>query len=463
MIRNLSFELWLSIGEYSEKRDLNSLSRTAKQLANTLHPLLYRNVDLRRTECGRPTSPIKTLKLLSEDRRLAACVREIHIGDQCFKDDEDPYVVEPFLNALSNMTSLLTLYMDAYLESDSLNIILSILQSKERPICSFSIKQWTDIGYLTDESCFLHGMETFECLLDIHQPLHYDHKLFEKLFRFAMTSKETLHTLKLPLNVDGDEDLSYTLWELRFPNLKQLTVNNWGAWPGEIDSQNVSLRNFLLAHPNLLISVLEESCSMFSSAKFTGHQGRLRIASLAMTPCTMTEVTSGLTAEPDVFVTLHTLELLIQKGRDVNYTGHYRPRITMAPYFTWDLVRLAAVLSHEENDNGTGPLFRSIQHLGFAYKSEDKDHLQDEVVKGIHEFGQHCGSELRTITVSLPLLIFSEDELASAFDAYPQVEEITIRGGLLQHHWSEENYESTTKAIGLRCPNLKKLNIMRGL
>jgi len=64
---------------------------------------------------------------------------------------------------------------------------------------------------------------------------------------------------------------------------------------------------------------------------------------------------------------------------------------------------------------------------------------------------------LRSITISLPFTTFSEDELASAFDAYPHVQEITIRGGLLQDFRSEGKCASAAKAIALRCPSLQKL------
>jgi len=39
-------EIWLFVGEYSRKQDLNSLSLASKLLSNILRPLLYRFVDL---------------------------------------------------------------------------------------------------------------------------------------------------------------------------------------------------------------------------------------------------------------------------------------------------------------------------------------------------------------------------------------------------------------------------------
>jgi len=62
------------------------------------------------------------------------------------------------------------------------------------------------------------------------------------------------------------------------------------------------------------------------------------------------------------------------------------------------------------------------------------------VIWGIHDFGQLCGS--------------------NAFDTYPYVEVICIRGGLLQNYQSEGKYASAAKAIASRCRSLRKLGFI---
>lgn len=71
---------------------------------------------------------------------------------------------------------------------------------------------------------------------------------------------------------------------------------------------------------------------------------------------------------------------------------------------------------------------------------EDNSILRNPVIWGIHDFGQLCGS--------------------NAFDTYPYVEVICIRGGLLQNYQSEGKYASAAKAIASRCRSLRKLGFI---
>jgi len=132
-------------------------------------------------------------------------------------------------------------------------------------------------------------------------------------------------------------------------------------------------------------------------------------------------------------------------------------------YFSSHLIDMIdATISWVGTENG--PLLRSIKRLAINYCSEDKEwpNLYPlKFISGIHNFGQLCGSELWSITVSLPLLTFSEDELAYAFDTYPYVEEITIQGGLLEGDHSQEVYASAAKTIESRSRNLQKLNFRK--
>ena len=73
------------------------------------------------------------------------------------------------------------------------------------------------------------------------------------------------------------------------------------------------------------------------------------------------------------------------------------------------------------------------------------------------QFGTHCGSELRLISLSFPSLTFSKDELAFAFAAYPHVEEIIVQGGLLQNFRSGEKHKIAAEAIASHCQSLRKL------
>jgi len=142
---NLAPELWLSIGEFSARQGLNSLSRTSKHLMNLLRPLLYRFVDLRSSHPSFGPLTKKALFLLKEDKKLAAYVQEIHVDDTCM-DLSELGEGEPFLGALSNMSSLQTLKMHTckYFteDKDTHTPLLHILRNMKRLNSKFHIECW---------------------------------------------------------------------------------------------------------------------------------------------------------------------------------------------------------------------------------------------------------------------------------------------------------------------------------
>lgn len=481
MERKLVPELWLSVGKCSDKCDLNALSRTSKYLLDILRPQLYQTVDLRRNEeSSRPNSPMDTLFLLSRDLRLAACVRELHIGDDSIRksaSEESLYTIErcvnPFLNALPYMTSLRSLQMHTWYfnhpKRDVHTPLLRILQSDECPIRNFYIQEWSPFVNPRDEDCFLRGMQIFKCHSFIRIP-HENYlvwygewrphiygnpimdvlteQLLKPLFGLTVSSQETLHTLHLPIYVTRESDRSLALWNARFPHLRHLSVFEWGFSPEDIDESNIPLlRDFLLSHQDLLISVVQIRNSLFSSAKFTKIGGKLGFAFICLNSTGLDKPIMS-RPRPDFLKTLHTLEM------EPCHPDNDKWRLTGEMYRMLFMVR---------NNWGLdpGPVFHAIRHLALTHVTKDEEWAlpnPNDVLDCIHDFGLLCGTELQSITVSLPLLTFSKNRLAIAFSAYPSVEEVTIRGGLLEGYPSKSIYRRAAKIIASRCQNLRKLH-----
>jgi len=319
---------------------------------------------------------------------------------------------------------------------------LRILQSAKRPIRELCVDGWDHTVELTEDTCFLPGMEIFRCRSKFYSATS---RSAEQLTRLAVSSRETLHTLELPLAVmEGDEHCA--LWDARFPHLKDLTVDLWYPWPDDIDVNELSpLKKFLLSHPDMLVSTMRLGFGTILSAKFISVGAKLGYGSLCTTPNAFRKIALAI-PEPDFLEKLHTLELN-------HWTDDPNPFMTT-------LNRMVEVITHYI-DTSDGPLLPSIQHLTLTYGSEDDGWLHGcRARTGIQGFGQFCGEELRTIEVSLPLETFSEEWLTFAFATYPHVEEITIRGGLLQDYESEGKYASAAKAIALHCRSLQKLNFV---
>jgi len=187
-------ELWFSFGEFSEMQDLNSLSQSSKFLTKTLRPLLYRFVDLSDRD-EQYSNATKTITLLSKDKALARCVREIYVGNQCLEDETHDLDFKTFLEALSNTSSLRSFHMHTPdfkdTDIDLYTPLLHILQSKSRePIREVCLRQWHPIeGLPKDDDCFLRGMQIFECIPEID----FDgNREMEQLIKLAKSSQETL-------------------------------------------------------------------------------------------------------------------------------------------------------------------------------------------------------------------------------------------------------------------------------
>lgn len=186
MNQKLAAELWLSIGKSSVKKDLNSLSQTSKFLTKLLRPLLYKVVDVQiKFEERRPTSFMHTLKLLSDDKHLAACIQEFHVRDPCigeFIHSPSSFIytyLDTFLKAVPNMTSLHTLQIHNCSSHETgfslYDRLLGTLQSARQPIRDFYLRHWHSSGRLfptDDESLNLLGMRVFKCC-SISPPVYY--------------------------------------------------------------------------------------------------------------------------------------------------------------------------------------------------------------------------------------------------------------------------------------------------
>lgn len=244
------------------------------------------------------------------------------------------------------------------------------------------------------------------------------------------------------------------LWQSIFPRLKILIVEEWWYWPEDVEFVEVGnfLKGFLLSHPNLLIS--NSGRGTFSTATFVGVQGRLGFTSL----CT----------------NINALHPVLTEAPHTDWVGTLR-ELEVARAGS-SLVFLMELLTHlvVEIENAfeiDEPVFRSLQVLtigqspNFEFEEDEEWKVRDadkmaKVVDGIYDFGRLCGPELRSLTVYLPFMAFSIEDLA-AFHSYPQVEEITIIGGLLTGDRHEEKYAIAAEAIALECKNLQKLTFIR--
>jgi len=458
MDKKLSYDIWLIINDIKGKQELSSLSRTSKHLMNTLRPVLYQLVDLRMKDRRPSKLPLQTLILLSEDRTLASCVQEFRIGDEWYIGGSSDYretgkCAEYFLRALSNMASLQSLYVDSELlfrgGPDFYTLLLHVLQSREQPIHTFELKRWDPSDELRLEDCFLQGLRVFKCAQCI-----FRRKTVKPLFKLAFSSHETLHTLQLPMNVlRGYYGRPYSLWKIRFSHLKHLILNEWDFWLGDFNGHD-SFRDFLLSHPDLLISSLK-SDSVFSSAIFANFGGQLGFTSLSLTLYQLKEAERML-SHFGFLKRLHTLKI---------FQGNPRPYDFVPPPINLDAV-MAMILS-KTGDTNAIPLY-SLQHLTFVLVhvvlSENKwiagdSKFHAETTKMIHNFGQICGSKLQSITIWLTKRNCTDGDLAFAFSAYPHLEEITIRE--LEDDQYREKYASTAKAIASHCPNLKRLTFKK--
>jgi len=227
-------------------------------------------------------------------------------------------------------------------------------------------------------------------------------------------------------------------------------VLEWKFWPEDIDNcKTPLLKDFLLSHPGLLISVEEMGPSLFSSAKFASIRGKLGFAFICSNSYRLEGPIKSRPRQPDFLKTIHTLELT------PCYPGEKGWRLTSE--LSWILKNAV----REDWDEAPGLLFDNLRHLILTHETEDEEWSSptpDEVMVGIRDFGLLCGTELQSITVSLPLQTYSKDVLADTFSAYPSVEEITIRGGLLNGYRSKEMYASAAKSIAYRCENLQRLH-----
>jgi len=99
----------------------------------------------------------------------------------------------------------------------------SLLSGETRLLYSTftSSTKWDANSELRPEDCFLRGLRVFKCT-KCGFPLR---RALNHLFKLALSSQETLHTLQLPILVfRGIFGLSCPLWNMKLPNLKHLIV-----------------------------------------------------------------------------------------------------------------------------------------------------------------------------------------------------------------------------------------------
>jgi len=153
-----------------------------------------------------------------------------------------------------------------------------------------------------------------------------------------------------------------------------MTVAQWEVWPNASQKRT---KDFLLSHPNLLVSMYERYSSVFRHAKIAEFQGRFGFALICMTTDALEEVGARRTRFDflEILLTLEINEVDLRFGSSLS--------------FAQDLITKVDVITNE-SDVGSRPLFHSSQRLSIVYACEDNERPfipTDDVKTGIHSFG----------------------------------------------------------------------------